>query len=332
MGAKIGFVLLTHREPAQILRLVMRLNALYSNPPIAIHHDFSKCPLEGHAFPDNVRFVRPHIKTRWSKVSLFVAMREALRLLYSGPGAPDWFVYLSGSDYPTALPSTVLAQLESEGFDAYLDHRLITWPPAPGPQTTPGGTGHRSIEYLTFAHDNYMALRFWLPGYSLRRRMMVKLHLAWVRNPSITRWFHPFSESFPCYAGECWFSGNSRCAHALLEDSQKMRKLLKHLKRRFLGDECVEQTILCNTGLKVSRRNHRYIEWQRGQSHPKALGIDDVPSILASGAHFARKFAWPASKPALDAIDETLDRALKAELETLPARQELLASAPHRGT
>ena len=39
----IGFVVLTHSNPPQITRLIRCLNALYSSPPIVLHHDFSQC-------------------------------------------------------------------------------------------------------------------------------------------------------------------------------------------------------------------------------------------------------------------------------------------------
>jgi hypothetical protein len=316
MGARIGFALLAYNEPAQLHRLVLRLNTLYNDPPIAIHHDFGKCSIEAHTFPDNVRFVRPHISTRWSSISCFLGLREALRLLYNGPTAPDWFVFLSGSDYPTAPASQVLHQLEGEGCDAYLDHRIITWPPTPDSEATPDAPAFRGSDYVSLAHDRYRSLRFWFPAYSLRRRTPVKLHLAYLRVPSITRWFHPFSAAYPCYAGEWWFSGNASCAEALVADTPTTRKLINHLKHCFIPEECVIQTIVCNAGLKVSRRNHRFIEWQHEQIHPRNLDVDDVPRILASGAHFARKFAWPSGKPALDAIDTALDADPMCKEET----------------
>jgi hypothetical protein len=42
MSAAIGFIILSHDKPAQLLRLVRRLMKLYGDPPIVCHHDFSK--------------------------------------------------------------------------------------------------------------------------------------------------------------------------------------------------------------------------------------------------------------------------------------------------
>jgi len=51
----------------------------------------------------------------------------------------------------------------------------------------------------------------------------------------------------------------------------------------------------------------RYIDWRMGGYHPKTLGLDDIPRILASGAHFARKFDLAMGPEVFDAIDEIVD-------------------------
>ena len=43
--SRIGFVLITHTAPAQILRLLRALEAVYGDPTMAIHHDFDQCPV-----------------------------------------------------------------------------------------------------------------------------------------------------------------------------------------------------------------------------------------------------------------------------------------------
>ena len=61
MGVRIGFSILSHNEPEQLLRLVKTLNAMFGDPPIVCHHNFSQCSLDEALFPTNVRFVHPHI-------------------------------------------------------------------------------------------------------------------------------------------------------------------------------------------------------------------------------------------------------------------------------
>ena len=94
--SQIGFVLITHTAPNQIVRLIRALTLLYSNPPIVVHHDFGQCPAE-LSLPSNVRVVQPHIPTQWCNYSVVRATLAGLALLYANHEKPDWFVLLSGA-------------------------------------------------------------------------------------------------------------------------------------------------------------------------------------------------------------------------------------------
>jgi len=72
MSIKIGFAVLSHNEPEQVLRLVRGLNAMFGAPPIVCHHDFGKCSLDETVFPSNVRFVHPHFVTRWGHIDFLI--------------------------------------------------------------------------------------------------------------------------------------------------------------------------------------------------------------------------------------------------------------------
>jgi hypothetical protein len=310
MKARIGFVLLTHDKPAQFLRLVQRLMRLYDNPPIACHHDFSKCSLEEYDFPKGVTFVQPSINTSWGGVQTYRAFLAALNALYERPDSPDWFVLLSGTDYPVRPAQTVREELTRGGFDAYLDHRLVEYPWTPDPRVTYAPKSFASAEWVPIAYDRYVALRIGLPWYSWTRRKPVKVHLEFIRSKWLTRLFTPYSERLKCYGGSQWFTGNRKVAERLMTQKDDLRALFSHLTRRLFTDETITQTILCNQpDLKISKKDLRYIDWSQGGYHPKTLGMEDIPRILASGAHFARKFDLALGSEVFDAIDDAVDAA-----------------------
>ena len=86
--------------------------------------------------------------------------------------------------------------------------------------------------------------------------------------------------------------------------------LFLHYSKRFIPYESFSQTILCNQpDLKISKDSLRYIDWSQGGHHPKTLGMEDIPGILASGAHFARKFDLTKGAEVFDAIDAAVDAA-----------------------
>jgi hypothetical protein len=197
MTPAIGFVLLTHNRPHMFERLVAKLGAMFDAPPIACHHDFSKCDLRVESLPGNVSLVRPHVETSWAGFSEVEATARAIRLLYESPSAPDWFVYLSGADYPVKPARQILQDLRASSSDAHINaelirpdafthpwhglcyHRYCTKEPnpfSPGFKCYAGGqwfcANRRAAEYILEFHatrtalaDHYRALRFTSESY-----------------------------------------------------------------------------------------------------------------------------------------------------------------------
>ena len=306
MTATIGFVLLSHREPAQLRRLVATLNRLYDSPPIACHHDMSQCALDPADFPANVRFVAPSIRTGWAKWSVVRAMLAALRLLYDHAD-PDWFVLLSGADYPIRRADQVRDDLDRLQADALIDYRQI----GDTVESAAQRFGPRNPELDQFESDgnrrlkwsHYQGAELWFPIIRREPRGMragrFTLHLPFA-SP-----FGPFTKAAPCYYGDHWFTANRRVAHLLLNPSNQHQRVQRHLRTRAVPEEGYYQTVLCNEpGLRLVRDNHRYAQWNGGGAHPQLLTSGDLAGIRASNAHFARKFDH--GDPVLDRIDEFL--------------------------
>jgi hypothetical protein len=301
----LGFVILSHREPAQLLRLTRTLTRLYDAPPIACHHDFSQSDLNEAAFPANVAFVRPSVPTGWGKWGVVDGALGALDLLYRD-GGPDWFVLLSAADYPVRPAAEVLEELRSAEVDAFIDFREIGDSHASAQRFGPGNPrldhfeseGNRSLKQA-----RYVGAQIWLPmlrrsgrGWRLGRYTM---HLPF---PSPR---HPFAADMRGFHGDHWFTANRRVAQLLLSPSPRHLQLRRHLRRRASPDECYYQTVICNEpGLRLSRDNKRFAEWNGGGAHPRELTAREIDAMLSSGAHFARKFAH--GSPVLDRLDEML--------------------------
>ena len=331
MSTQIGFVILSHNNPQQLLRLVRCLQRIYDNPPIAIHHDFGQTPLQQDNVPGDIHFVWPHVKTRWGQFSLVVAVLQALDLLYR-KAAPDWFVLLSGADYPTMLPEKVLRDLASSGTDALLDYREV-------PTLYDGSlkitAGIHISKYSVDVGTLQVALSYPRPDNPALKHYVLSKNLtkAWRwyrglnvlipiirRGPRLGRytfylpfedWRSPFTANFKCYYGDQWFTGNHKVAEILLNPNEKHMQLRHHFRFRYVADECYYQTVLGNTaGLKISKATRRFADWTESAggafagAHPKVLGLNDLPAIISSGCYFARKFA--ANSTVLDELDKLL--------------------------
>jgi hypothetical protein len=291
----IGFVVLTYADPPQIARLLSRLRDLYgAGAPIVLHHNFGQSALDV-ALPPGVRVVRPHFDTGWGTWSTVEATLAALRLLYGGGDGPDYVVNLSGTDYPAAPPDRVLAELRAGAADAYLKTTPVSpWRRDP-PVSRPLGLGpNEGGPNQKVCYRRYYPTTFRPLGIRVR-----------VRSPLLAPLLSPFSRRFRCYAGEHWWTlGRSAAEHLLAAHAQRP-DLAHWFAERHIPEEAYVHTLVANApGLRVERRNFRYVDWTSNAPSPRVLGLEDVPRVLASGTHFARKF--PMDDPALDALDAAL--------------------------
>ena len=305
MSIKIGFAVLSHSEPDQVLRLIRGLNAMLGDPPIVCHHDFGKCSLDETLFPGNVRFVHPHFATRWGHINVPLAALRAFSLLRE-QAQPDWFVLLSGSDYPVRPADAMIGELSHSNFDVYLDHREILYRVPPGQTARDCGFGRPG--WISLAYNRYCAVPlFWWPRPSRKLLLSglfpLQKKYVFLRHPSILRWLKRDPPT-RIYGGDFWFQANQRAIDRLLNDPS-LPGLVSYYNRRRNVDESLFHTALCNQpDLRICMDHKRYEDWSEDGKHPKWLEASDVPKILASGAHFARKFRPEGIVQ--DLIDQTI--------------------------
>jgi hypothetical protein len=271
---------------------------MFDAPPIACNHNFSMCSLCPEVFPSNVRFVIPHVNAKWGHISIPLAALSAFRLLRRH-GQPDWFVLLSGSDYPVRPAHEIMHDLSTTEYDAFLDNREVQLGALP-----PGGPGARHAfggpEWVDEAYRRYCAYCFWLPWPSSPKRLFSGCLPFWkrrfpIRHPGLIRMIERLQPRLTVYrppriyAGDFWFQANQKAIDRLLDPS--LETLVRYYERKQIPDESIFHTALCNhAALRICADNKRYRDWTGGGSHPKWLNLSDLPRMIASGAHFARKF------------------------------------------
>jgi hypothetical protein len=288
----IGFVILSHSNPEQLLQLTRRIGSMFPDAKISCAHDFGQTPLDPGSYPTFVSFVRPHVSTRWGHISLVHAAMRALRELYEKED-PDWFVLMSGSDYPVVTADTILSELKTGRYDAYLDFREVTY-------------GFSRPGWVPLAYDRYVA-KVVINYPSVTKRLRPTRRTLFIRHPWLAWPFHPFRSNLRCFGGDHWFTANRRVARVLLDEYENGERLIKHFSKRPVPEEAFYHTVICNQpGLRVSGDNKRYADWSLGEAHPKFLDVGDLPAIAASGAYFARKFR-PGS-PVLTLLDRAIDQ------------------------
>ena len=270
---------------------------MFEDAPIAIHHDFSKSNLDVASLPSRTVIVKDWVRTEWGTLSLIDAYLAALRLLHN-KYAPEWTVSLSGTDYPIKPAEYILSDLRSTTSDAFLDAREIRKEQGL-PAELPSHRHYSQPEWLTAAWGRYLG--FSLVHYHVRKLLGRADRPFYFGNAVTTRLFTPFSESFRVYGGDTWHTINRRAAAVLMADDERSHKLMRHYKDRIVPDESYYHTLLLNRPELMICDDHRRFSIWGDAPHPKVLGLEDIPAMMASTAHFARKF--PFDRELYDAVD-----------------------------
>jgi Core-2/I-Branching enzyme len=116
-------VIMSHRGPAQVRRLVERVTA-GSNSVAVIHHHPS-----GPALPvrpsSSVAVIPDPGRCGWGRLSLVQAQRKALGWVAANIPDFSWFLLISGQDYPVRPMKLIEAELAASRRDGYVRHFLI---------------------------------------------------------------------------------------------------------------------------------------------------------------------------------------------------------------
>ncbi len=306
----LGFALVTHTQPRQIALPCHKLSALFDHPPIAIHHDYSKCRLDPASLPAQARIVKDWVKTGWGDASVIDAYLAALRLLHAKDG-PEWTISLSGADYPIKSAEHILDELRNATVDGFFDFREVSKLGMEPPDARSIASAFHRPEYMDLAHQRYLSFsivpRILLNRMGERAMLLIGNRTRYLSGNLLTHTLTPFSASFRPFAGDWWHTIHRRAAAVLLEDTPQSRALRRYYDLRPSPEESYFHTLLLNRPeIRLENDNRRFSLWSPGQPHPKQLGYNEIAAMAGSTAYFARKF--PFDPDLYAAVDDAVDK------------------------
>ena len=288
---KVVYVVLSHRNPEQVLRLV---RALGEGPAarVLVRHDPRGAPLAAaeieaagaEALEDRIEFQWGG----WSKLELILAcLREAAARHH-----PDWVLVLSAQDYPLRP----LADIEADLAASTADGRLGAVREVERRRPPPG----EDEFFLRCRYRHYTRPRA-MPGLPrLARPLFYKRDL-----PPLVGLRRLARPPLPFFASADWLTLGPRALAAVLAASED-RRLMRHFRRVAVPSESFfASVLLADPSLAIEGDNRRFAPFSReGAPHPDTLTSRDYERLLASGADFARKFDAALDSRVLDLLDE----------------------------
>jgi hypothetical protein len=277
---KIAYIILAHKLPEQLVRLVKKLNT--DTTSFLIHIDkktdeetYRKMvsPLDAH---DNAHFLKRYVGN-WGTFSQVQATLEGIREAVALQLDFDYIVLLTGQDYPIKSNKYIHDFFEKSNGKSYLEYFSLPnkiW------KSENGGMDR----------INYWNLYF----LGRPRKIFPRFDLTYLN----------YLENFKLFGGSAYWCLARDCVEYIIERLQWDDSIIKFWKYVRIPDEGFFQTILLNSHLKgqLINDNFRYIDWV-STPHPEILNRHNYKQFINSNKLFARKFDATVDPDVLDMID-----------------------------
>lgn len=279
---RIAHIIMAHKNPKQLLRLIKSLE--HPNADFFIHIDKKVLKEEFKIIEDlsQVKFIKNRINCNWGGNSLFLGILSSLNEVVSDNIEYDFINLLSAQDYPLTSAENIFNFLQSSpqsNFISYDESRETEW-------------WKKAVSRYEKHHFTDLSFR----GKYLLQKIVNKI--------SPVRKFPMEMELY----GSCkstWWTISGNCAKYVDEIFTNNKQLRNFLKYSWGTDEFAFASIVMNSSFKdsVINNNLRYIDFSQGHAHPKTLLIEDYDKIVSSKMLFARKFDDQVDESILDRID-----------------------------
>jgi hypothetical protein len=274
---KQAFIILSHKNPQQLCRLLERLQ----HPAIDfyIHLDAKSDINEWQQAMNMPRvfFIEKRVNVTWAGYGTIQAALNGMEAVVNAHQQYGFLHLISAQDYPLVKVNKLY-----DFFNAHTGRQFL--------DILPDAELQRVISKITSYH--FEDLR--LPG---------KYRIAAWLNKILPKRRHPLN--LKVYGGSLWWSLTQECAAWCLEYVNTHPELKRFYKHTWGGDEFIFQTVIMNGPFKSTVENsyQRYIDWSEGKAHPKTFTMDDFNNITRSGQLLARKFDLEKTPELLDKID-----------------------------
>lgn len=285
-----AYLILAHKDPDQVCRLVQSLN---TNESKFIIHIDSKVEIRPFLrlfenYPEGKIFFCPGRKSiDWGSYSMVEATMAMIQFMFKMELEVDYVHLISGQDYP------VMSNYEIEQFFKT-------------------NSGKNFIEFFSLPDDRW------------RERGLLRINWQWGINEHKNIFYNDldYKAAYPPlphlpdgiipYGGSQWWSLHIDCVRFIMEEYDCVSDLFKFYRYSFIPDEMLFQTLLLNSHFKdtVVNDNFRFIKFSNGSWHPETIGLGHLEELSTKGKLFARKFEYGEDKAVLDHLDKNRNNNL----------------------
>lgn len=289
-----AYIIMAHKSPDQVYRLVSRLND--GSSTFFIHID-QKAAFQQFSnlkdFGEAVEFIERFDAT-WGGYGLIKPYLSALKTVRDYPKKFDRILLLSGQDYP------IKSNKDIDGFFKNSPYsNFINYFPIPDYQKWPGRD--RGGWYRV---DKYYFGTKWYESFCSKALNLLSTYIPFLRR-KIPNGMKP-------YIGQTWWNLDMYALNYILDYVSRHPEYMDFHKYTFVADELFVQMIIANSNdekllQSIGNSEKRFTIWPKlNSAHPKILDKNDLDAITASDDLFARKFDENVDTEIMDLIDQKI--------------------------
>ena len=311
-SGRTAYIVLNHAPAAQVERLVGAIRSWSPTAHVVVAHDARRTPLPGPT-DRHVDVWCHRLPTDWGSWELVEASLGALERAHAVPGT-EWFVLVSGHDYPTRNLAGWERLLTESGGGWVGTARPLRYEPRWGRRP---GVGDDDLTRYAYAWYRLPTAPFRLPSRLSRLRARLSgavflrvepaLSLRVLRRGrgtyvGVGRVPAPFGPGSECVKGSQWLAMDRRHVEQVLAALGPGTRMRRIFRRSIIPDESAIQSVLHQACPPLDLPPVSYLEALPDGS-VRVLGASDAHAVVGSGAPFCRKVETAASATLLDLLD-----------------------------
>lgn len=290
---KKAYIIIAHKNPLQLYRLVSRLNDGKSS--FYIHID-KKVDLEEFSslkeFGDILQFIN-RFDSKWGSYGTIKPYLDGLKRIKKSGKHFDRILLLSGQDYPIKSNQEIDQFFLNSPYSVFVNYF-----PIPNYEKWPNKDrgGLYRVDKYYFGNKKHELL--------LSKSANLLTSFIPLLKRKIPNGMKPF-------AGQTWWNLDMYAMNYILDFVKEHPEYMDFHKHTFVADEVFLQMIIGNSKdeklLKsIENSEKRFTIWEHENSaHPKILDKNDLQTIMSSDDLFARKFEQNDTE-ILDLIDKKI--------------------------
>ena len=281
---RIAILILAHKNPAQLQRLINHFNKDFS---VYVHADRK---MNFQTSGEDAQIISNY-SVSWGSYKQILATRDLFSLAHKD--RYDRYLLISGQDLPLKSNRYLISFFEENPHN-YIEYRKL-----PSADGWGGGPGVKRMSLYWFDESRDKS--------SFRRKLKKKFQKLLHKIQKRLFLYRKLPENL--YGGANWMDLNQQAMDVITSHIEQNPSCLERYRNTRCADEIFFQSVLLNTPEKLSlvNRSLRYIDMETGPEHPRILRINDLAELRSSNQLFARKFDEEIDNEVIDAIYDSLD-------------------------